>query len=102
MKIKIMEHYDEFDEAVVCWLEVEDVPDSFKRLARNIDRENYSESCFGICVGCDEDGWYVCQDAPNCELFYVDNNGDKHWMSYVLTEAENAEVIEYCKRELGR
>lgn len=102
MKIKTMEHYDEFDDAVVCWLEVEDVQDDFKHLAREIDKENYLESCFGICVGCDEDGWYVCQDAPNCELFYIDNNGEKHWMPYILSEAENKEAIEFCKEELGR
>lgn len=102
MKIKTMEHYDEFDEDVVCWLEVEDVQDNFKQLAREIDKENYLESCFGICVGYDEDGWYVCQDAPSCELYYIDNNGDKHWMPYILTEVENKEAIEFCKKELGR
>ena len=102
MQIKIMEHYDEFDSAVVCWLEVKDVSDDFKQLAKQIDRENYSEDCFGICVGCDEDGWYICQDAPSCELFYIDNNGEKHWMDYVLTEEENREAIEFCKKELGR
>ena len=102
MKIEIMEHYDEFDGAVVCWLEVEEVEDYFKCLAKQIDGENYSEDCFGICVGCDEDGWYVCQDSPSCELFYVDNNGDKHWMDYVLTDDENTEAIKFCKEYLGR
>lgn len=102
MKIKAMEHYDEFGSEVVCWLEVEDVSGYFKHLAKQIDGENYSEDCFGICVGCDEDGWYVCQDAPSCELFYIDNEGDKHWMSYVLTESENEEAIKFCKEYLGR
>jgi hypothetical protein len=97
-----MEHYDEFDSAVVCWLEVEDVSDYLKCLGKEIDRENYLESCFGICVGCDEDGWYVCQDAPSCELFYIDNDGEKHWMPYVLTEDEEKEAIEFCKKYLGR
>ena len=101
MKIKAMEHYDEFDSAVVCWLEVDGVPNSFKYLAKQIDGENYLESCFGICVVLDEDGWYVCQDAPSCELFYIDNDGEKHWMSYVLTENENKEAIEFCKNILG-
>lgn len=102
MKIRTMEHYDEFDGAVVCWLEVEEVESYFKHLAKEIDGENYSEDCFGICVGCDEDGWYVCQDSPHCELFYVDNDGDKHWMPYILTEVENTEAIEFCKKDLGR
>ena len=102
MKIKTMEHYDEFDSSVVCWLEVEDVSCHFKLLAQQIDKENYLESCFGICVGCDEEGWYVCQDAPGCELFYIDNDGEKHWMPYVLTEDENTEAIKFCKKEFGR
>ena len=102
MKIKVMEHCDEFDSAVVCWLDVEDVQDNFKQLAKQIDGENYLEDCFGICVGRDEDGWYVCQDAPGCELFYIDNDGEKHWMSYMLTEDENSEAIKFCKEYIGR
>jgi hypothetical protein len=102
MKIRVMEHYDEFDDAVVCWLEVEEVEESFKHLAKQIDKENYSENCFGICIYYDDDGWWVYQDMPGCELFYVDNNGKEHWMSYELTEDENTEAIEFCKKELGR
>lgn len=102
MKIKTMEHYDEFDGTVVCWLEVEDILNSFKHLGKKIDGEHYSEDCFGICVGQDEDGWYICQDAPSCELFYIDNDGEKHWMPYVLTEDENREAIEFCKEYIGR
>jgi hypothetical protein len=102
MKIKAIEHYDDFDLTVVCWLGVEDVPDAFKNLGKQIDGDNYLDSCFGICVGCDEDGWYVCQDEPYCELFYIDNDGDKHWMSYMLTEDENKEAIEFCKEYFGR
>lgn len=102
MKIKQMEHWDTFDSEIVCWLEVEDISDYFKFLGKQIDGEAYLESCFGICVVCDEDGWYVCQDSPNCELFYIDDDGEKHWMPYVLTESENKEAIEYCKKYLGR
>jgi hypothetical protein len=97
MKVKAMEHYDEFGSDVVCWVEVEDVPDYFKFLGKQIDGEAYLETCFGVCVGRDEDGWYVCQDAPSCELFYIDDDGEKHWMPYVLTEDENKEVIKFCK-----
>ena len=98
MKIKQMEHWDEFyPEECICWLEVEDVLTKFCKAAKRIDGNNYSESCFGICVGKDEGGWYVCQDKPGCELYYVDNNGNKNWMSYMLTDIERTEVIEFCK-----
>ena len=102
MKIKEIEHYDEFDSVIVCWFTVSDVPDYFKRLGKQIDGENYLNSCFGICVGYDENGWYICQDSPKCELFYIDNDGEKHWMSYVLTEDEATEAIKICKEYFGR
>lgn len=102
MKIKLMEHYDEFDSAVVCWLEVENVPDYYQHLGKQIDGVYYLESCFGICVGQDHNEWYVCRDAVGCELFYIDNNGEKHWMPYLLTEDETKEAIEFCKEYLGR
>jgi hypothetical protein len=35
-------------------------------------------------------------------LFYIDNDGEKHWMPYVLTEDEEKEAIEFCKKYLGR
>lgn len=102
MKVKQMEHWDEFyPEECICWLEVEDVDEEFKSLAKQIDGEVYLESCFEICVGHDEDGWYVCQDLPGCELFYIDDNGFKNWMPYMLTDAERTEAIEYCKNYLG-
>lgn len=101
MKVRQIEHYDEFDADIICWLNVEDVPDYFKFLAKNIDGEAYLESCFGICVGKDEDGWYVCEDKPSCMLFYIDNDGDKHWMPYALTDEEEKQAIEFCKNYFG-
>jgi hypothetical protein len=34
-------------------------------------------------------------------LFYVDNDGDKHWMNYKLTELEEIGAIEFCKKYIG-
>lgn len=97
MKVLTMEHYDVFDDEYICWVCVQDVPRKFIKEAKRIDKENYLEDCFGICVGKDEDGWYVCQDAQECELYYIDNNGDKHWMAYLLSESEKESAIEYCE-----
>lgn len=97
MIISNMEHYDKFDNEYVCWVEVKDIPDKFILEAKRIDKENYSPDCFGICVGKDETEWYVCQDTLGCELYYVDNNGEKHWLKYILSDNERNEAIEYCK-----
>lgn len=101
MKIKCIEHVDNFGiNENVCWVEVNDIPREFTEEAKAIDKENYDEGCFGICVGQDEDGWYISEDEPGCELFYIDNDGDKHWMNYKLTDTEEVNAIEFCKKYL--
>ena len=97
MKVLEMEHYDVFDDDYVCWVCVQDIPDKFIQEAKRIDKENYLEDCFGICVCKSESDWYVCQDALGCELYYIDNDGEKHWMEYLLSDAESESAIEYCK-----
>ena len=98
MKVLEMEHYDVFDdEEYVCWVCVQDIPNEFVQEAKRIDKENYLEDCFGICVCYAEDEWYVCQDSPACELYYIDNDGEKHWMEYILDDDEKESAIEYCK-----
>lgn len=98
MKVLEMEHYDVFDDdEYICWVCVQDIPDKFIQEAKRIDKENYLEDCFGICIGKIEGDWYVCQDFYGCELYYIDNNGKKHWMEYLLSDTESENVIEYCK-----
>lgn len=102
MKIKCIEHVDDFSSNEhVCWAEVVDIPKQLVEEAKAIDGEHYCENCFGICVGCDEEGWYICQDSFDQELYYVDNDGEKYWMDYKLTEPEKNEAIEFCKKYLG-
>ena len=97
MKVLEMEHYDDFDDDYVFWVCVQDIPAKFIQEAKQIDKENYLPTCFGICVCKDEDGWGVCQDSPGCELYYIDNNGYKHWMEYLLSDVEKENAVEYCK-----
>lgn len=98
MKITKIEHVDDFGTRErVCWLEVTDVPKEFEKAAKKIDKKNYNSNCFGVCVGKDEEGWYISQDSLNCELFYIDNDGDKHWMEYTLDAQETDAAIKMCK-----
>ena len=97
MKIKYIEHVDDFGlNEHTFWLEVEDVPREFIEQAKAIDGENFDISCFGICVIQDDDGWFVCVDEPRKELFYIDNDGDKHWLQYELSQEEEHNAIAYC------
>ena len=102
VKIKSMEHCDKFcDNEYVCYVTVENIPNEFMDQAKEIDKENYTSDCFGIWVGNDEDGWFVGQDSPGCELYYIDNDGEKHWMEYVLSDDEEELAIKYCKEYIG-
>jgi len=99
MKIKCVEHADYFGlNEVICWAEVVGVPDEYVEKAKLLDGENYHEGCFGICVGKDDDGWYICEGEPGCYLFYIDNDGDKHWMNYKLTAVSGFEAIKFCRK----
>lgn len=101
MKIKFIEHMDEFGQNErTFWLEVEDIPSEIIEQAKAIDGENFSVSCFGICVIQTGNDWFVCVDEPRKELFYIDNDGDKHWLQYEVSAEEEHDAIEYCKNKL--
>lgn len=101
MKIRCIEHVDDFNtDEHVFWLEVDDVPEEFIREAKEIDGDEFLETCFGICVVNSESEWFVCEDNVDCELFYINNDGDKCWLAYKLTEDETNEAIEFCKNNL--
>ena len=104
MKISKMGYYDKFwDDEYVCWVEVDDIPKIFIEKAKEIDKENYSKDCFGICVAkSEDDDWCVCQESFGCELYYIDNNGDKHWMEYLLNDIEKDKAIEFCSNYVKR
>lgn len=104
MKVNEAISIDNFDGDYVCWMEVIDVPLIFIKQAKRIDGENYSSSCFGICVTKHNDNkniWNVISEDPIGQLFYVDNLGDKHWMDYKLTEEEENQAIEFCKNYIN-
>lgn len=100
MKAKEIEHYDTFDNATIFWCVATNIPLEYVEEAKKIDRENYSPDCFGICVVKDEEeGFYICQDAADSELYYVDNAGEKHWLKRTLNEEEANTFYELCKNE---
>lgn len=100
MKVNGIINIDRFDEDYICWLEVKNIPEQFIKQAKQIDKENYEESCFGICVVKDtENGevWNVITESHVGELFYIDVWGTKHWLEYELTEDEKTKAIDFCK-----
>ena len=79
----------------------ENIPEEFVKQAKDIDGENYCESCFQVQIIWNEDDGKIhissgkLYDAVGKfgELFYVDVDGNWICMDYRLSEAEYSEVI---------
>jgi hypothetical protein len=97
-----VEHFDDFENGdYVCWLTASGVPDDYVKKAKEIDKENYLDECFGICVNSEKFDFCICQGDIDCELYYIDNDGNKNWMDYILSPEENKDAIGLCKVYLG-
>lgn len=97
---KEIEHFDNFGDSVIFWCVAGDVPKKYINQAMKIDNGNYSSDCFGACVIFDAEGFHFCQDEVDCELYYVDNDGDKHWFKKVFTENEAKTFFEGCFEDI--
>ena len=92
LTFKEMEHHDDFDTEVICWVDVSGVPEEFIQEAKEIAGKTYSDDRFGICLLYDKSKkeFAAIEDQPGSTLYYIDENGDKHWLYYQLSEAEIA------------
>lgn len=90
-----VEHIDEFEDSYVVWIELSGVSPKLVWEARMIDQENFIEDGFGCCVVFDKETNHLefIEDAPGREVFYVDNNGDKHWFNYQLNHEDGSECF---------
>ena len=101
---KEIEHYDAFSDSVIFWCDATNIPQKYVEEAKKIDGENYSSDCFGVCVVLDVDGFGICKEldieAEACELYYVDNTGEKDWMKVVLSKEEAKTFYVGCMEEI--
>lgn len=99
-----LEHYDDFGDAVVCWVDVSNVPEELVREARQIDGDDYLDGCFGVCLNYDKEKrkFAPVEDSSGSHLYYVDNNGNKHWFEYRLEEQEVELLAQYVRPEIER
>lgn len=97
-----IEHWDGFDDNIIFWCEVKDIPIDCIYKAKQIDKDNYREDCFGVCVGFSDKGFYVIEDTPGYELYYIDNEGNKNYMNIRLHEYERENIFTECRNEILR
>ena len=106
LKFDKLDHYDDFGDTIVCWVDVKDVPKTFSDAARKECNGKYEG--FGVCMSYDFDSksFFVVEDfaveivsqSGHNQLFCVDENGEKHWFPYRLS-SEEIESFSSCLRE---
>ena len=93
MRLDGVEHWDHFQDETIYWLDLSDMPEPIQQAARRIDGKAYNDRCFGICVVHDlatNEYAVVTESGTSPEvdrnIFYVDNDGDKHWFQADLPD----------------
>ena len=104
MRLDGVEHWDHFQDETIYWLDLSDMPEPIQQAARRIDGKAYNDRCFGICVVHDlatNEYAVVTESGTSPEvdrnIFYVDNNGDKHWFQADLPDTLVKEMFSCCE-----
>ena len=100
---KGVEHFDIFSGEIVFWCNAGNVTEQLIEKAKEIDGKEFSTECFGCCVSLDEDGWNFLQESVYNDntIYYIDNNGEKHWIGKIPHESKKA-FINDCIRSLKK
>lgn len=103
-----VEHYDEFPDGVIFWLDVSGLPCEIQDQARMIDGTQYNASCFGMCVCYDLEKkcFDIVTDTDletggSRNIFYIDVSGDKHWFKTEIPEKFSDQIFSECGKVMA-
>ena len=105
MNFNAVEQSDHFQDETIFWVSLSDPPAALKSRAMLIDGDNYNEACFGVCVAFDA-GTQQFSLVPEvnqgkiCNIYYIDNDGDKHWFACEITRKLEKRIFSECKQIL--
>jgi len=102
VKLDNADHYDDFGDELIFWVEISDLPQDIQDEARRIDKKEYNPGCFGMCVCYEAETKNFClsPDKENTNVYYVNSNGDRVWFKAEMTEDFINEIFAACKKEL--
>lgn len=105
MKFNGIEHFDRFEDGIIYWAEISDVPDAIQSKAQQIDGPAYNPNCFGLCVCYDTatNKFELVTDTDlstgsSRNVYYIDNDGNKHWYKSDLAPAFIEQIFGACDR----
>lgn len=105
MKFERVEDVDYFENETQFWVSVSDVPEQLRAVCRRIDGENYSDEAFGMGAYYDvpTDSFELMTERPFdtdeiCNIFYVDDNGKRHWFRVEIPEDVINQIFAECRK----
>ena len=98
---------EHFDGVSAFTAEISGLPQSIQDEAKKIDGEAYNASCFEMYIYYDlETGAFTVSTekdpatGEDCNVYYVDDNGDKHWFKVEMPEEFTSEVFAACTKNM--
>lgn len=74
------------------FMKLKNLPQKFVNLAKKFDGENYEPDCFGFEYSYNIGSkTFTVEKTNGCALYYLDEDGDRHYMDYDIPE--NVKVI---------
>ena len=105
MKFEMVDGVDHFEDETQFWVFISDVPEHFRAEGRKIDGENYDDSAFGMGAYYDvpTNRFELMTERPSntselCNIFYVDNDGERHWFRAEIPEDFINQVFAECMK----
>ena len=106
MKFSGIEHFDHFPDETIFWAEFADPPAELRDKAALLDGDNYCETCFGVFADFDAKAqqFDLIADMDGDEahtVYYIDNDGDKHWFACEIPEELKNRIFSECQQILN-
>ena len=86
---------------VSFWMMVKNLPEMVVAVAKNIDKENYEPDCFGFQYnyGILNKNYYIKKEN-GLSLYYLDYEGEKHYIEYEIPDNLIKSAIKKCNKVL--
>lgn len=104
IKLRIIEtRRDKRLNAIIFEMAMDNMPEKYVEQAKKIDGEAYAEECFAFqfrfSIGTNR---FFVNEVGGKEAYYIDENGDKHYLDYKIPQNLTNIAIDQCNCRLQK
>lgn len=94
---------DQLHGIIRFFMKMRNLPSTIVEKAKQIDGENFEPDCFGFCFSYHlQTNTYTILKKNGKAVYYLDENGDLHYMDYEIPDKIKTSAISKCNKELQR